>query len=331
MQTNYHLSQGETLQLHWRLTDLELVNVPDTQRATVKLHTFACWGQMTTHVKGFAVEFPTAKTAWYTHNGTDGHGKLTFPFVHSNYMITVNSQMGGNFSIIASTQPNLIPLPGNNGMILLQQMSEHSIEVQWLEADSLVPVKYELYYNVFNNDQRIQNISQDQLKVCQDRGTAMGPCVDERAIMNTPCGCRRNGILAATLFADDSVAFESSTSESTTARFQFEWDINEEKSKRPRMYSARIDDLPLNTPIYLNVVAVPLAPSYEQYQVAYSGRSLALSFDRVVSVFDETMMHVYIAASVYGMAGLLLIVASIQKVRIHGIVNAATNDGGGES
>ena len=330
VQTNYHLSTGETLFFHWRLTDLNLANVQDAQRATIKIHTLACWGQMVTHVKGFAIDFPDEKTAWYSHNGTNGHGKIKFPFIHSNYLISVNSAVGGNFSIVATTQYNLVPIPGQNGDIDLKQISQNAVEVTWSAVDSLVPVKYELYYNLFDNVQREQNLSTAQVKTCQERGTSMGPCAKERAIMNSPCGCRRNGILATTVYGD---TVETSTASSTSSGLlgsstTKSSNTNNKNGRRTllsttfdstnkvRVYRAVINDLPLNRPIFVNVLAMPTQALYKQYEVTYNGRSIAMSFDRVVSVFDETMMHVYIAAGAYGMVGVLLIVASIQRSRI---------------
>jgi hypothetical protein len=333
LQRDYHLSKGKTLHLHWRLTDLQLANVHDSQRPTIKLHTLACWGQMATHVKGLAIDFPNEKTAWYSHDGTNGHSELKFPFIHSSYMISVESKLGGNFSIVATTEHNDIPVPGDSGNIGLTQISENSIEVKWVEADSLVPVKYELYYNLFDNINRIRNVSIEQLNVCRERGTTMGPCDAERAIMNTPCGCRRNGILSSTVYqavvaskpAEQKKRRRLNTGDDTNIAKDARDDRNQPAvaltaSNTPKVYRAVINDLPLHTPIFVNVLAIPTALSYKQYEVAYKGRSISLSFDRVVSVFDETMIHVYIAASVYGLVGILFIVASIQKSRIHSFV-----------
>jgi len=332
------------------LTDLNLANVPDMQRAMVKIHTLACWGHMATHVKGFALEFPDKKTAWYTNNGTNGHGSLKFPLVHANYLVTVQSTLGGNFSIVASTQANLIPVPGQNSEIQVKQISQNAIEVKWVAADASTPVKYELYYNLFQNHDRMQNVSTARRIVCQERGTTMGPCADERAIMNTPCGCRRNGILATTITpsrtgeeggsigegevgkngegdkknnyknAGASVALSPSSSNAAAsgAASGATGNGNGPKSIVPVVYTAVIDNLPLGVPIFVNVLVIPLN---EQYEIAYLGRSISLSFDRVVSAFDETMTHVYIAASVYGIVGILFVVASIQRSRIHRVVN----------
>ena len=272
-----------------------------------------------THVKGFAIDFPNEQTAWYSHNGTNGHGKIKFPFIHSNYLISVNSAVGGNFSIVATTQYNLVPIPGQNGDIELKQISQNAVEVTWSAVASLVPVKYELYYNLFDNVKREQNLSTAQLKICQERGTSMGPCAKERAIMNSPCGCRRNGILATTVYGD---TVESSTASNTNTNKNGRRSLLStfDSTNKVRVYRAVINDLPLNIPIFVNVLAMPTQALYKQYEVTYNGRSIAMSFDRVVSVFDETMMHVYIAAGAYGMVGVLLVVASIQRSRIHRVI-----------
>ena len=85
------------------------------------------------------------------------------------------------------------------------------------------------------------------------------------------------------------------------------------------MYRAVINDLPLGIPIFVNVLAVPIDD--QQYEIAYKGSSVSLSFDRVVSVFEGAMVHVYIASAVYGIAGVLFLVAVVQKFRIHNVVS----------
>ena len=354
LQTNYHLKKNKIHYFHWRLTDLKLANTPDQHRASVKIHTLSCWGQMVTYIKGFALDFPTKESAWYAHNGTNGHGYLKFPFVHANYLISIQSKQGGNFSIVASTKPNLIPIPGQNGNVVVNQISQNSIEVLWAGADSLNLIKYELYYNLFQNHNRIQNVSLTRQKICQERGTTMGPCADERAIMNTPCGCRRNGILATTILQSEfekensnGNGFENENSNSNengnengnensneksnmeqkdktddvvrTPSSSFSNDRNILPENQIPMYRAVINDLPLGIPIFVNVLAVPIDD--QQYEIAYKGSSVSLSFDRVVSVFEGAMVHVYIASAVYGIAGVLFLVAVVQKFRIHNVVS----------
>ena len=377
LQRNIHLVKGKSHRFHWTLTDLNLANIHDNERATVKVHTMACWGEMATHVKGFALDFPTRTTAWYTQNGTNGHTKLKFPFAHSNYLVTVESVAGGNFSIVATTKHNLVPIPGQQGKIELKQISQNAIEVKWVAADSLFPVNYQLYYNLFNNHERVVNVTSTNANVCQERGTAMGPCKSERAIMNTPCGCRRNGILVTTIGEDGGEvntegAAQAATSATiakaaTTTATEAEAGgisrralVTETKSgttttttttksnagkatgkqtmlgsssgstpssssngaarqemtaSGERVYRAVITDLPLNVPIFVNVLVVPI--KNDQFELAYHGSSASLSFDRVVSAFDATMVHVYIAAGVYGIVGILLLVASVQRSRIY--------------
>ena len=381
LQRNIHLVKGKSHRFHWTLTDLNLANIHDNERATVKVHTMACWGEMATHVKGFALDFPTRTTAWYTQNGTNGHTKLKFPFAHSNYLVTVESLAGGNFSIVATTKHNLVPIPGQQGKIELKQISQNAIEVEWVAADSLFPVNYQLYYNLFNNHERVVNVTSTNDNVCQERGTAMGPCKSERAIMNTPCGCRRNGILVTTIGEDGGVVntegaaqaaqAASSATTATTAKAATEAEAGgisrralvtetnsgttttttttttksdagrttgketmlgsssgstpssssngaarqEMTASGERVYRAVITDLPLNVPIFVNVLVVPI--KNDQFELAYHGSSASLSFDRVVSAFDATMVHVYIAAGVYGIVGILLLVASVQRSRIY--------------
>ena len=137
--------------------------------------------------------------------------------------------------------------------------------------------------------------------------------------MNSPCGCRRNGILATTVYGD---TVESSTASNTNTNKNGRRSLLStfDSTNKVRVYRAVINDLPLNIPIFVNVLAMPTQALYKQYEVTYNGRSIAMSFDRVVSVFDETMMHVYIAAGAYGMVGVLLVVASIQRSRIHRVI-----------
>ena len=73
--------------------------------------------------------------------------KLNFPFIHSNYLISVNSILGGNFSIIATTKRNLIPIPGQNGDIVL---NEQEIDFDLNSHDKGINYK-QLAYVIFTS------------------------------------------------------------------------------------------------------------------------------------------------------------------------------------
>jgi hypothetical protein len=307
----FHLEAGNSMHFHWRVEDLELVNQPDKLRPWLSIATSACWGQFATHVSGLAINFPSYANAWYSSNGTQGYSLLRFGLAHSSYLISVTSMRSGNFSLVASTSGGLLPIPLNEGRIDVQQTSESSIKVQFRPSISKTRVTYGVFYQRFENTERIVSVADNDMTQCAAKQS--GPCAPERAIMHTACGLRRNAILSGAIDAprqDQVSAASASSAAHSLTRGDNAGIVAGE------LLSFAIDNLPLGVPIFVNVLA-----QGEQFDRAYEGQLVQLSFGRVVSLFGS-QFTLSVAGAACAIVFLLLSVAAwtrseIQRAVVH--------------
>jgi len=95
------LGAGAKRFYHWRLTDWDLINVPDAERPDISFEVHPCSGSVELYVSTLGLPFPDSGTAQWRSTNEAAVNSLTTPLVYSEYLITVEATATAEYSIVA--------------------------------------------------------------------------------------------------------------------------------------------------------------------------------------------------------------------------------------
>jgi hypothetical protein len=301
----YDLQKGKETFFHWRLANLDYINVPDEIRPNITFILSPCSGSMHLYVKPLDSNFTLIreKTYWYKSTISKDVNEIHIPLLYSDYSVVVYAENSGNFSMLTTVSDHIIPRPGMSGKIEINQSQHYSLDLSFYSPPiyinnyrnnykNLGQLEYTIYYFRYNDVKHNYNcVNSTNTKQCYNTPIVWTPCgLESSSPIQTKKFEYNNMIRIKKLISEDNNEDAASIYDHSNNNNNIGNNIKVVKHK------VVFDNLPLEQDLFFNII---VHSKNHSLKMAYRGIRTSLHFDRISMQVDSSIMDTVTSSVFY--------------------------------